>query len=171
MFTENQHLVNFSPIMKVSFQRTKRGDFYTHYFIRVLAYVLNFKTFSIIWRLSSWKTIIPQISLIRVLDHFLINNMHLKLLFRMYLKEMFLLSCRSWEVLRFKFEKSFKNYLVINWRLVIWKLFLCHPLELKAFPPSTISYLKAKTFGELCNTRYFIREVLTVKYWEVLADK
>ena len=28
-------------------------------------------------------------------------------------------SYRSWEVLRFKFERSFKNYLVINWRLVI----------------------------------------------------
>ena len=33
--------------------------------------------------------------------------------------EMILLSHRSWEVLRFKFERSFKNYLVINWRLLI----------------------------------------------------
>ena len=38
--TENQHLVEFSPIMKASFQRTKRGEFYTHYFIGVLAYVV-----------------------------------------------------------------------------------------------------------------------------------
>ena len=30
-----------------------------------------------------------------------------------------LLSYRSWGVRRFKFERSFKNYLVINWRLVI----------------------------------------------------
>ena len=30
-----------------------------------------------------------------------------------------LLSYRPWEVLRFKFERSFKNYLVINCRLVI----------------------------------------------------
>ena len=47
VFTENQHLVGFSPIMKVSFQRTKREDFYTHYFIEVLAYVVisrHFKT-------------------------------------------------------------------------------------------------------------------------------
>ena len=65
------------------------------------------------------KKIIPGISKIRVLNHFLINYIHLKLWFRMYLKEMFLLSCRSWEVLRFKFEISFKNYLVINRRLVI----------------------------------------------------
>ena len=40
VFTENQHLKEFSPIMKVSFQRTKREDFYTHYFIGVLAYVV-----------------------------------------------------------------------------------------------------------------------------------
>ena len=30
VFTVNEHLVEFSPIMKDSFQRTKRGDFYTH---------------------------------------------------------------------------------------------------------------------------------------------
>ena len=36
----NQHLLEFSPIMKVLFQRTKRGDFSTHYFIGVLTYVL-----------------------------------------------------------------------------------------------------------------------------------
>ena len=39
MFTENQHLVEFSSIMKAQFQRTKRGDFYTHYFIGVMACV------------------------------------------------------------------------------------------------------------------------------------
>ena len=58
--------------MKVSFQRSKREDFYTHYFIRVLAYVVISRHFllkSITWRLS-WKTIIRQILLIRVLNHF-----------------------------------------------------------------------------------------------------
>ena len=35
-----QPTLGFSPIMKVSFQRTKREDFYTHYFIGVLAYVV-----------------------------------------------------------------------------------------------------------------------------------
>ena len=47
MFTENPHLVGFSPVMKVSSQRTKREDFYTHYFIEVLAYFVisrHFKT-------------------------------------------------------------------------------------------------------------------------------
>ena len=38
VFTENQHLVGFSTIMKVSFQRTKRED--TYYFIGVLAFVV-----------------------------------------------------------------------------------------------------------------------------------
>ena len=61
-------------------------------------------------KLSSWKTIILQF---RVLNHFSISCIHLKLLSRMYLKEMFLLSCRSWEVLRFKFERSFKNQIDI----------------------------------------------------------
>ena len=40
MFTENQHLVGFSPVMKVSFQRTKIEDFYTHYVIGILAYTV-----------------------------------------------------------------------------------------------------------------------------------
>ena len=117
--SENQNSVQFLPIMKVSFQRTKRGDFYMHYCI---AYVVISRHSILklnIWRLSSCKTIIPKVSLIRVLNHFLINYMHLKLLLRIYLEEMFLLSCHSWEVLLFKFERSFKNYLVINWRLLI----------------------------------------------------
>ena len=45
----------FSPIMKVSFQRIKRQDFYTHYFIEVLAYVVISRHFILkltIWRLS-----------------------------------------------------------------------------------------------------------------------
>ena len=55
-FTENQHLVLFSPTTKVSFERSKSEDFYTHYFIGVLAFVMNFiLTFIlkfVIWRLS-----------------------------------------------------------------------------------------------------------------------
>ena len=39
-FTENQYLVGFSPIMKVSFQRTTREDFYTHNFKGVLIYIM-----------------------------------------------------------------------------------------------------------------------------------
>ena len=48
----------------------------------------------------------PRISLIRVLNHLLIIYIHLKLLFRMYLKQMFLLRCCSRKVLRVKFEKK-----------------------------------------------------------------
>ena len=73
--TKKQHLVEFSPVVKVSFKRTKRGDFYTHY-IAVLAYVVistHFIWKLMIWRLSSGKIIILQISLICVLNHFLIN--------------------------------------------------------------------------------------------------
>ena len=63
-----------------------------------------------------------------VLYHFFINCIQLKIWLRMYLKEIFLLSCRSWKVLRYKFERSFKNYWLINWRLELKKLFLRHLL-------------------------------------------
>ena len=116
VFTENQDLMEFSPIMKVSFQRTKTGDFYTHHFKVVLAYVvisrqsIEIDHLKIIFRKNNYS----QTSLIRALHHFLINCTHLKLLFRVYLKGMFMLSCHSWEVLRFKFKRNFKNCLLIN---------------------------------------------------------
>ena len=65
VFIENQHLVVFSQIMKVLFQRTKRKEFYTHYFIDSLAYVgisTHFILKLIIWRLSLWKATTPWIS-------------------------------------------------------------------------------------------------------------
>ena len=40
VFTENQHLLEFSPIMEVSFQHTKKWDFYTHYLTGVLPYAV-----------------------------------------------------------------------------------------------------------------------------------
>ena len=40
MFTENQHLVEVLPIKKVLFQYIKKGNFYTHYFTGVSAYVV-----------------------------------------------------------------------------------------------------------------------------------
>ena len=61
LFTENQHLVEFLLIVKVSFQRTKTENFYTHYFIWVLAYVVISRHFilkPITWRISSWKIIL-----------------------------------------------------------------------------------------------------------------
>ena len=107
-------------------------------------------------KLLSWKTINTQISLICVLNHFLIHDIHLR--FRMYLKEMLLLSCRSWLVLRFKFERSFNNFLLINWRLLISKSFLRHLLESKAFqdklPKMLLSGLVFKYKCGGCNTTY-----------------
>ena len=38
----------------------------------------------------------------------------LKSLFKIYLKEMLLSVCRSWEVLCFKFKTSLKYYLLVN---------------------------------------------------------
>ena len=37
----------FTPIMKVTFQCTKRENFYTHYFIGVFAYVVILKHFNL----------------------------------------------------------------------------------------------------------------------------
>ena len=153
MFTENQHLVEFSPIMKVSFQRTKRGEFYTHYFIEVLTYVAvsrNFIRKWITWRLSSQNIIILRISLIRVSNHFLINCIHVKFLFRMYLKEIFSLSCRSWEVLRFKFERSFKNHGLINSGLVVQKSLITSPVRVKSFFTLKNSLPKMLLSGLVC---------------------
>ena len=52
----------FTPIMKVAFQCTKRKDFYTHYFIGVFAYVVILRHFIlklIIWRISLKKNNYP----------------------------------------------------------------------------------------------------------------
>ena len=64
VFTESQHLLKFSPIMKASFQYTKKEDFYTHYNIKVSAFVLILKHFIqklIISRLSLGKIKIKTI--------------------------------------------------------------------------------------------------------------
>ena len=68
---------------------------------------------------SFGKTIILQNLLVRVMSQFLITCINPTLLFRMYLKGMFALSCRSWEVLPFEFKISFKRYTLIKWRLAI----------------------------------------------------
>ena len=163
VFRENQHLF----INRFSFQRTKKGNIYTHHFMGVLVYVVNSGHLVlklIIWRLFSWKTIIPQISLIRELNHFLISCIQLKLLFIMYLKEIFLVGWHSWEVLCFKFERILRNYLVINWRLLIWKSFLRHLLEAKAFSLSKISYLRCY-FRDLLISISVVAEMPTIMVW------
>ena len=95
VFTENQHLTGFSPIMKYSFSMC-----------------CDFKTFH--FEIDHLKIIlIKNIYPLNFIDS-CITYIYLKLWFQMYLKEMLLLSCRSWQVLQSKFGKSFKHYLVIN---------------------------------------------------------
>ena len=96
----------------------KRGLLHT-LLHRSLAYVAISRYFiliSNIWRPSSWETIISRILLIRVLAKSFLNKLYTpKVIVQNVLKRnIFVL-----EVLRFKVERSFKNYSVINWRLVI----------------------------------------------------
>ena len=109
VLTGNQHLVQFLLIIKAQFQCTQNEDFYTYYFKGVLMYAVISRHFIrkfIIWRLMSEKTVILRILWIYVLSHFLLLFIQLRFFFRMYLKGMFLLSCRSLEVLRFKIERD-----------------------------------------------------------------
>ena len=121
VFTESQHLAEFSPIMKISFQRTKRGDFHIHYFTGGLTYVAISRHFihkSIIWRLCSGKTIILRISLIHVLSYLLIHCIHLH---------------HSWEVLRFKFEKKPQKLFTDNLTSFNLKIVFKSPVRVKSF--------------------------------------
>ena len=57
------------------------------------------------------KKITPRISLICVLNHFLINCIHLKLLFRMYLKEMFFLKKKkNWDSLHARLNSHYEAW-------------------------------------------------------------
>ena len=73
----------------------------------------------IIWRLFLWKTITLRISKMHVLNHFLINHIHLKLLFWIYLKEMFsLLGSTSFQIHKklqklFSFKLKFSNLKIL----------------------------------------------------------
>ena len=57
MFTENQHLVRFSPIMKVSFQRTKWKDLHT-LLQRSFSICCDFKTLH--FEIDQLKTILKK---------------------------------------------------------------------------------------------------------------
>ena len=110
---------------------TNYESFIPTYQKRGLLHTLLHRSFSICCDFKTFHCEIHHLKTILVKNNYLLNFIdsciksflnklyHLKLWFQMYLKEMFLLSYRSWEVLRFKFERSSKNYLVINWRLVI----------------------------------------------------
>ena len=99
------------PIMKVSFKRTKRDDFYTHCFIGVLACVVISRHFIlklIIWRLSFYETIENPLNFIDSCIKSFLNQL--------YTPKVVALNVPK----RNDFVKlPFKNYLVINWRLLI----------------------------------------------------
>ena len=58
-------------------------------------------------------------------------------------------------MLRFKPEKSFKNYLLINWQ----KLLLRHLLQLKIFSPSMINYLRYRSSHRRCSVKKLFLEI------------
>ena len=105
------------------------------------------------------KTIILW-SLIRVLNHSLINCVHLKSYFRMYLKEMFLLSCCSLEVFYFKLEK-FQKVFTDKLTSCNLKLFSRHLLQSKSFLPSRISYLR-NYFQDLFTCKSMVTAMLPI---------
>ena len=124
---------------------TNYESFIPTYQKRELLHTLLLRSFSIYCDFKTFHFEIDHLKTILIKTNYhlnLINYIRLKLRFRMYLKEMFLSRYRSWEVLRFKLRKSFKNYSVINWRPAIWKSVLRHPLESKAFSPSRMRYLR-----------------------------
>ena len=126
IITKNQYLMEFLPIMKLLFQCTKRGYFYTHYFIGDLAYVIISKHFMfkwIIWRLSSWKKKKWSPNFINSCIKSFVNNLYTpKVIVQNVPKTNVFVtllfsestSCQIW-------KKCFKNHLVINWDLLIKK--------------------------------------------------
>ena len=129
------------------YRKQKLGGVFTNYesFIpahqnRGLLHTLLHMSFSMCCDFKTFHFEINHLKTIFIKNNYPPNFIHSFTLHLMYLKEKFLLGYRSWEVLRFKIARSFKNYLVINWRLVISKSFLRHPLESKPFSPSKKSY-------------------------------
>ena len=87
--------MDFSSIMKVSFQRTKRRGLLYALLQKSFSVCCDFKTFHS--EINHLKTTLRKIRfllvlLIFVLSHLLISSIHLNLLFRINLKIMFLLS-------------------------------------------------------------------------------
>ena len=112
--------LTFSEIFTnyVSFNPTYRERGLLHTLLdRSLSICCDFKTFH--FEIDHLKIILiknnyPLNFLDSGIKSFL-NELYTPMLrFRMYLKKMFLLRYQSLKVLCFKFERSFKNYLVIN---------------------------------------------------------
>ena len=102
--------------MKVSFQRTKTEDFYTHYFIGILELCCNFKTFH--FEIDHLKTILIKnnypLNFINSCIKSLLNKLYTPKDVVPNVPNINIFVKLPWEVLRFQFEKSFKNYLAIN---------------------------------------------------------
>ena len=109
---------------------------YTHYFTGVLALVVISRHFKTNFKKTNYSP-----NFIKLCVKSFLNILRMYML-RIYLKKPFLLSCRSWKVLNFEFEKIFNNYLLVNSHLLIQIYFLHLLLESKAFSPSRINYLK-----------------------------
>ena len=115
-------LVEFSPIMKVSFQRTKKRGLLHTLLDRSFSTCCDFKTFQ--FEIDHLKTILiknnyPLNFIDSCIKSFFSKLYTTKVVVPNVPKRNVFVKFRSWEVLRFIFERSFKNYLVINWRLVI----------------------------------------------------
>ena len=130
-FLENLHLVEFSPIMKVSLQPTKSEDLYTHYFIGVLSYVVISKRFILkllIWRLSFKKNNYPMNFIDSCIKSFLNKLCTPKVMVpnvpkrNVFVKVPFLGST-SFQI-RKKLQKLFSDKLTTcNLKIVFWKAF------------------------------------------------
>lgn len=121
VFTESQHLMKFSPIMQLWFQRIKRG--LLHILLhRSYSICSDFKAFHLeINHLKSnlRKNNYPPNFIDSSIMSFFITFDTPKVIVQSVPIRMFLVSCCSWEVLRFKFERISNNCLLTNWRLVI----------------------------------------------------
>ena len=104
---------------------TNYESFIPTYQKRGLLHTLLHRSFSICCDLKTFHFQIDHLKTILIKNNYplnfidscikFLNKLYTpKVVVQMYLKQMFLLSYRFWEILRFKFKRSFKNYLVIN---------------------------------------------------------
>ena len=127
----------------------------------------SFLTKTLIWSQLKhfWKILLN-------LRTFLINHIHLKLWFQMFLKEMFLLRYRFWEVLRFKFERNFKNLFSDKLMSCNLKIIFTSPVRVKSFftfkdkwPKMLLSWIVYKYKCSGCNATYYGKTKRHFKVW------
>ena len=128
-------LSGFSPVMKVSYQRTKRGLSYT-LLHRSFSICCDFKTFHL--EIDRLKTILrennyPPNFIYSWIKSFLNKLYKSKVIIQNVPKEMFLLSCHSWEILRSKCERSFKIFTDKFLTSCIVKIVFTSPVRVQNF--------------------------------------